>query len=702
MSQPLGAGLEEPRDRHGAFPRLADEQRARLRTVGEVRAVAPGDILFREGDAGYDFVVMESAAVAIVQGYGNENRVIAVHGRHRFLGEVNLLTGAPAYLTAVVRDAGEVILVPADRLRELLVHDAELSVLILRAFMSRRQILIDIGAGMMVAGAALRRLATLVVEGATADELFRAVAREVNQALDVSAVAVWRCEPDQSVTVIAALSGAAFPVDTRWPLDGASVVDSVLDSGRSARIDDHSTVSGTIADATREFGFRSVVGVPITVGGRVWGLITTATKGPSPLPRDTTDRLRDFTELVATAVYNMQARDDLRALADEQAALRRIATLVARGAEPQRVFDAICTEAQQLVGASSATLGELTADGFLVALAASSLRGTPPVPPGTKLSLGQGSVSSIVARTRAPAQFARYEEATGELGAYVRERGIRASVAAPILVAGEVWGTVIASRDSDEPFAAGDEDRVARFAELAATAISNTTARAELIASRARIVAAGDEARRRIERNLHDGVQQRLIALGLDLQVARTMLPTDRAAASEGIERVEREIESVLEELRELSRGLHPPMLSSRGLGASLRVLARRSPIGVELDVELDERPDAPVETAVYYVVSEALANAVKHSNATRIRVNVGQTENRQALCAMIVDDGVGGAAPTPGSGLTGIADRVVALGGRLRLESPPGQGTTVSIELPKRGLAETARATQPGEDHGQ
>src|SRR5437868_829974 len=152
MSEPLGFGMEEPANRQGAFPRLEDDQRARLRTAGRVRAVEPGEVLFRDGDAGYDFFVVESGAVAIVEGYGDEDRVIAVQGPHRFLGEVNLLTGAPAYLTAVVRDAGEVIQVPAARLREIVSDDEDLSNLILRAYLGRRSILIDIGAGVRVVG----------------------------------------------------------------------------------------------------------------------------------------------------------------------------------------------------------------------------------------------------------------------------------------------------------------------------------------------------------------------------------------------------------------------------------------------------------------------------------------------------------------------------------------------------------------------
>jgi thioredoxin reductase (NADPH) len=150
--EPLGAGIEEPPDRNGAFPRLDDDQLARLLAVGELRKVAPGEVLFQDGDDSYDFFVVESGAIAIVRGYGTENHVIAIHGRHRFLGELNLLTGGRVYLTAVVRDAGEVIHVPLDRLRELVARDEELSNLILRAYLARRSLLIEIGGGVRVIG----------------------------------------------------------------------------------------------------------------------------------------------------------------------------------------------------------------------------------------------------------------------------------------------------------------------------------------------------------------------------------------------------------------------------------------------------------------------------------------------------------------------------------------------------------------------
>jgi signal transduction histidine kinase len=221
---------------------------------------------------------------------------------------------------------------------------------------------------------------------------------------------------------------------------------------------------------------------------------------------------------------------------------------------------------------------------------------------------------------------------------------------------------------------------LASFTELVATAIANSSARSELIASRARIVSAGDEARRRIERNLHDGTQQRLIALGLDLQHVRGTMRADPSATSD-LERMERDLGSILEDLRELSRGLHPPLLSRAGLDLSLRELARRSPIPVQLDLELSERPPTAVETAVYYVVSEALTNAIRHSHASAITVTI--TRDRATLHAAVADDGVGGAEPGGGSGLVGLADRVNALGGRFAFDSPAGHGTRIAVELP-------------------
>jgi signal transduction histidine kinase len=300
-------------------------------------------------------------------------------------------------------------------------------------------------------------------------------------------------------------------------------------------------------------------------------------------------------------------------------------------------------------------------------------------PTGMRWPTKGTNVAWIVLQTGRPGRIDDFSAATDPIGVAAREAGYTSAVGSPIVVEGHLWG-LISATSTEGPLPTGTEVNLASFTELVATAIANSSARSELIASRARIVSAGDEARRRIERNLHDGTQQRLIALGLDLQHVRgTMRANPEATAS--LERIERDLESILEELRELSRGLHPPLLSRAGLDLSLRELARRSPIPVHLEVELSERPPTAVETAIYYVVSEALTNAIKHAHASAITVTI--TSDRSTLSATVADDGVGGAEPGDGSGLVGLADRVNALGGRFVFDSPAGHGTRISVELP-------------------
>jgi signal transduction histidine kinase len=529
--------------------------------------------------------------------------------------------------------------------------------------------------------AALRRVATLVAKGAAAEELFAALADEVSRVLHVPSVTVDRYESDSTSVVIASLNDPGFPVGSRWPLDAPSLGKTVFETGRPARIDDYSELPGTVATTALDWNVSSAVGVPISVDGKVWGVICVGTMDPGEvLPPDTDARLAAFTELVATAISNAQARNDVRRLAEEQAALRRVATLVARGTDSHAVFDAVCAETGQLVEATSVNLARFTDDGFNLTMAGWSLRNTH-VPVGTRLPLAPDTVGSVINRTRTPARMDSYEGASSELAALVRQCGIRSSVAAPVIVEGRVWGALIAGTDGDDRLPPGTELRLARFTELIATAVSNAATRAELIASRARIVAAGDEARRRIERNLHDGTQQRLLAMGLDLQAVRATIPAEQRNAHVGLERIEHEIQSVIEDVRELSHGLHPALLSRGGLGPSLRALARKSPIPVTLDVEIGRRPPEFIEIGVYYTVSEALSNAVKHSRASAISVTVATEDS--LLRATIEDDGIGGAQANAGSGLIGLVDRVAALGGRLVLHSPRGHGTKISVELP-------------------
>jgi signal transduction histidine kinase len=538
--------------------------------------------------------------------------------------------------------------------------------------------------------AALRRVATVAAEDPNPESVFAAVCEEAGRLLRVPGVFVERVDPDGFMTILATWGDtevwteAGLEVGTRWPLDGPSVTRMVLDTGRFAMITNYSELPGGIAAMVRAAPGASMAAVPIMVEGEIWGVLIVCTDGSSArhLPTYIELQLTRFTELIATAVSNAQARSELRSLAEEQAALRRIATLVARGAEEPLVFAGVCAETGGLVNAGSVNLVRFMPDGSGVAVAGWSLRDTH-VPTGTRLPLEDDSVSGVVWRTARAARMDSYEHATGELARLVRSRGTRSSLGVPVVVEGRLWGVLIPGRDWDETFRPGTEQQVARFAELTATSISNATTRSELIASRARLVAAGDEARRRIERNLHDGIQQRLIVLSLDVESVReTVRPEDREAHM-GLDQLSRELEDVQDDLRQLSQGLHPAILSRHGLSPALAAVVRTSRIPATLQADIEKRQPPATEIAVYYVVSEALTNAGKHSRASEIHVSV--VASNDAVLATIADNGIGGADRAGGSGLIGLTDRVAALGGSLELESPPGGGTTISVVIPIR-----------------
>jgi signal transduction histidine kinase len=255
-----------------------------------------------------------------------------------------------------------------------------------------------------------------------------------------------------------------------------------------------------------------------------------------------------------------------------------------------------------------------------------------------------------------------------------------ASVASPVIVAGSLWGT-IAAGSVDGPLPPETERRMAEFTELVAIAIANASSRTELAASRARIVVAGDEARRRLERNLHDGVQQRLVSVALRLRMTERRVPAEQPALKAALAETVEELNAATEEVREIAQGIHPAILTQGGLAPALRTLALRSPMPVEVVVERDDRLPETVEVAAYYVAAEALANIAKHAAASRAWVGVELPDGMVRM--QISDDGVGGADPAAGSGLTGLRDRVEALGGSLAVRSPLGQGTSLDVKLP-------------------
>ena len=528
--------------------------------------------------------------------------------------------------------------------------------------------------------AALRRVATLVAQGAPAADVFSAVAQEVMEVMHLPTAAVCRYEDEGAVLIVLAASGArprSFAPGSRWPLDGRSVSAEVLRTGRPTRLEDYTELRGTLAAEAREGGFDHVAGAPIIVDGRVWGVILTSMSG-GPLPDNVEDRLAEFTELVATAIADSQAREELKRLAEEQAALRRVATLVAQGAPPAQVFERVTTEVAQLVPAEGAVLTRFENDGTVIAVGAwTSDGGYAHV--GTPFAL-EGTVSGRVFETHRPARIESYAQEPGEAAAAAREMGWHSSVGAPITVENRLWGVLAVVSTSDKP-PPETERRLVEFTELVATAIANAENRAELEASRARIVATADATRRRIERDLHDGAQQQLVSLALEVRAARASAPPELAAHHAELSRIDEGLTDVLDGLREIALGIHPAILAEGGLGPALGTLARRSPISVEVDVRDDSRLPEPIEVAAYYVVSEALTNAAKHSNASVVHVTVKVAEDR--LRVTVRDDGVGGADADRGSGLVGLRDRAEAVGGRLTLESPRGQGTFLAVELP-------------------
>jgi GAF domain-containing protein len=540
--------------------------------------------------------------------------------------------------------------------------------------------------------AALRRVATLVARGASPEEVFVAVAAEAGQLLDADMTGISRYDSDGTATAVSewARTGDAltFPVGTSLRLGGRNVVTLVSQTGRPARIDRVDDASGEPAVFARERGYGAVVGAPITVEGRLWGAMMVISRSEEPLPPDTEVRLAGFAELAATAIADVQARTELRGFAEEQAALGRVATLVARGAPPQEVFIAVAEEAGQLLRVDYTVLSRYDPDGL--ATVVGGWAGTDPGRPlaiGLRLKPEGRNIHALVYETGRSARVDDYRAASGSFADTARDWEFRASVGVPIRVQGRLWGVMSAGSRS-ESLPADTEERLAGFTDLAATAIANTEAQATLTASRARIVAAADQTRRRVERDLHDGAQQRLISLALHLRAAQATVPPGAEELAEQLEDAVGEATGVQEGLREISHGLYPAVLTESGLRPALRALARRSAIPVSVDVQLAGRLDEPVEAAAYYAVSEALTNAAKHARASAAEVEVAAAAG--VLWVRVRDDGYGGVDFSRGSGLTGLKDRVEAFGGRISLRSSPGAGTVLEITLPLDDAAGT------------
>ena len=545
--------------------------------------------------------------------------------------------------------------------------------------------------------AALRRVATLVAGGAQPTEVFTAVADELGRLIGAEATFVSRVnlsgadspgvpvpgasgereEPEGYITVVGSYGRIRdeVPVGFRVKLTPGMVMTTALRTGGPARINGEHLANGPFGAIIGRLGLRAAVATPVVAGGHYWGLTVAATSRED-FPAGTESRMAEFVELAGMAIANAEAEQNLRGLADTQASLRRLAMLVARGEPPEVLFAAVTKEVQRYFGGGTARLIRYEVDGTATLLANA----------GTESHVRVGErwegypPTGLTVTVRRTGRAARIDDYRDVPGAEVRLReGILSSVALPIHVNGRLWG-MIAVGSGQASLPPDTEQRMTEFTELVATAVANAQSRAELITSRARIVAASDEVRRRIERDLHDGAQQRLVTLALRLRSAAEP-SSGRAELGTEIADVAAELMGVIDDLREISHGIHPAILSKAGLRPALRALGRRSAVPVELDVRVDGRLPEPVEVGAYYVVSEMLANAAKHARASMIQVDAETSGG--TLRVRVHDDGIGGATPARGSGLLGLKDRIEALGGTFSVHSPAGHGTTVSCQLP-------------------
>jgi signal transduction histidine kinase len=522
--------------------------------------------------------------------------------------------------------------------------------------------------------AALRRVAELVAREASPDELFTCVTEEVGRLLGVGVATMHVFPGDGTFTTVAAwdAAGRMMPLGPRGRLDPATVTGRVMESGASARVNRYIDLHDELGGPGPHRFLHSAVSAPIVVEGRLWGALTAGNRASTPAPEDAETRIAAFTELVAVAISNADARRDLRRVGDEQAALRRVATLVAQGVQRSELFGAVSAELADVFRTEFAAVGRFDRDVAAIDVVGLGIDGP------QRWTLQDKMPAARVLRTGRSARSDHDSWRSGHATSAepIGRLRIVSSVASPIVVEGELWGAMLVASTKDV-LPPDTEGRLENFTELVATAIANSESRAELAASRRRIVAAADEARQRIERDLHDGIQQRLVGLTLRAR-ALTRLPPDefRSMASELADG----LGAAADELREVSHGIHPTILTQAGLGPALRALSRRSGVPIAVDVTIESRLPGPVEVAAYYAASEALANVAKHAQASVVALSASCEHGILAL--EVRDDGIGGVDPSRGTGILGLKDRVEALGGTISVESPSG-GTTLSLRLP-------------------
>lgn len=523
--------------------------------------------------------------------------------------------------------------------------------------------------------AALLRVAALAAGGASETDIFDAVATEAAGLVDQEATTLVRYEGERTFTVLAERHGPA-PVGLRYtvPEDDEGTSAEVLRTLRPARLDSYRT-STSRSYALKDFDVGSSVTIPILVEGRLWGCLGTLTEGRQ-LPAGTEQRLVKFAELISLAIANVHARAQLQSYATEQAALRRVAELVARGSTLPEVFDAVAVEASTILGEAPTNLARYAED-FSTCTVVSQCGDAVRV--GVQVLLDEDAPTLPMIRSRKPIRISTFTGTPREDHAH--GLGVDAMVAVPVLVEDRVWG-VLSTVSAGAPPPSGAEDRLAELADLAGAAIASAENREKLRASRARVVATADETRRHLQRDVHDGAQQRLVQTVLTLRLALSAAAQGEDSAGllrEALQHAER----ATVELRDLVRGILPATVTRGGLRVGLESLIADIPLPTDLDLDrypFDRLP-GEVEVTAYFVVAEALTNVIKHAEASHARITLVADE--QTLAVEVHDDGVGGADARGGTGLVGLADRVEAMNGSLVVSSPVGGGTTLSVLLP-------------------
>jgi signal transduction histidine kinase len=520
--------------------------------------------------------------------------------------------------------------------------------------------------------AALRSIAVLAARDAPVEQVLQAVAGHASQLAGVDCSSLLRYEPDGSTEIVALADAPPYlTIGMCSSPNGDGAAQRVWRTHEPARVDDLATASGHWPQIAHEHGFCASAAVPILVHGTLWGALVVVSRDDQLLEEIHT-HLTNFAELTGTALSSAQARRELQELADEQGALRRVAELVARGTSLADVFKAIAEEASHLLGNLAAALLRYESEDVAIVIAECNS----PIAVGLRIPATPGTPTGEVLRARKPFRM-DHVMGTGIAGMAADFDVASSVVSVPITVEGSVWGAVN-GRSVGSPLTPGTEDRLTRFAELAAAAIANAQNKEKLTASRARVVATADETRRKLQRDVHDGAQQRLIHAIITLKLARDALAAGRPVGKL-VEEALANAQRANSDLRSIVHGILPAALTRGGLHSGLESLVADFSLPVRLHVAVPRLP-TEVETTAYFIVAEALTNVVKHACATKAAVSV--TTSVQ-LEIQVSDDGTGGADPKHGSGLTGLLDRVEANNGTLTITSPLGEGTTLRAQLP-------------------